>query len=291
MARYCAVAIILQKTPPTVHKSDGVCNNYNCKSLTFDLALGNSWSVGRSLKDNGTLSGCLFTENDSHIALCKGVCVMLSPIRATRPRGRVASSLGNSLAAAMLDYRKIGVSCRTEWNLPCANARLILCTLCWCSLLPYSSRNLMGTYMQTDAIKRNKKKNGNDGVTSVLEPRAFLLNNSKLLPLLLTKTKHLMLVKEWSAVKGTTNKKREARLIEQWKKFICIYIFVVHFENLLCHPSVTSCLSGAPPPGSALGDHKLAQKLGCHNLVPVVEKEHLENSQLRSNHTRRDLTP
>ena len=53
----------------------------------------------------------------------------------------------------------------------------------------------MGTHMRTDAIKRNKK-NGNDGVTSVLEPRAFLLNNSKLLPLLLTKTKHLMLVKE-----------------------------------------------------------------------------------------------
>ena len=73
--------------------------------------------------------------------------------------------------------------------------------------------------------------------------------------------------------------------------YIYIYIFVVHFENLLRHPSVTSCLSGAPPPGSALGDHKLAQKLGCHNLVPVVEKERLENSQLRSNHTRRDLTP
>ena len=114
VVRYCEV--ILRKMPPTAHRSVGVFNDYNCKSLTFDLALGNSWSIGRSLKDKGTLSGCLFTENDSHIALCKVFCVMLSPIRATRPRGRVASSLGNSLAAAMLDCRGIRVSCWTNRN-------------------------------------------------------------------------------------------------------------------------------------------------------------------------------
>ena len=112
MARYCAVAIILRKTQLPIHKGDGVFNDYNCKSLSFDLALGNSWSIGRSLKDKGTLSGCLFTEDDFHMALCKGFCVMLSPIRATRPRGRVASSLGNSLAVAMLDYREMRALCR-----------------------------------------------------------------------------------------------------------------------------------------------------------------------------------
>ena len=82
------------------------------KSLGFDLALGNSCSIGRSLKDKVTLSGCLFTENDSNMALCKGFGVMLSPIRAARPRGRVASSLAKSLAAAMLDYREIRALCR-----------------------------------------------------------------------------------------------------------------------------------------------------------------------------------
>ena len=115
VVRYCEV-ILWKMLPPTAHRSVGVFNDYNCKSLTFDLALGNSWSIGRSLKDKGTLSGCLFTENDSHMALCKGFCVMLSPIRATRPRERVASSLGNSLAAAMLDCREIRVSCRTNRN-------------------------------------------------------------------------------------------------------------------------------------------------------------------------------
>ena len=59
------------------------------------------------------LGGGPVSSNTSHMALCKGFCVMLGPIRATRSRRRVARLLGNSLAAAILGSREIRVSCRT----------------------------------------------------------------------------------------------------------------------------------------------------------------------------------
>ena len=71
------------------------------------MALGNSWSVDSNLKDSGTLSGCLFTEKDSQMALCKGLLCISNPISATRPSGRVASSVGNSLAAAMFPLGQV----------------------------------------------------------------------------------------------------------------------------------------------------------------------------------------
>ena len=41
------------------------------------------------------------------MALCKGLLCISNPISATRPSGRVASSVGNSLAAAMFPLGQV----------------------------------------------------------------------------------------------------------------------------------------------------------------------------------------